>query len=246
MYLKELQELGLTKNEASVYDVLLQRKSATAGQIIKETRLHRNIVYENLDKLIEKGIVSFIHEGKRRVYQAEPLHVLVELFKKQEQEVKQKQEIAEKLKKLVEKTKAYPSVQEASIFRGVKGIMEVMHITLEQNANYVVLGAPQQSVELMPPAFWENFNKKLQEKKTKVRLLFNESLREWSKKIKHPTNEIRFLPQQFDSLTETNICKDYVFIFTWSSTPLVISIRDKHLAEGYKKYFEYLWKVAKP
>lgn len=55
-----LVKLGLTTNEATVYDCLLGLGITTAGKIIKKTHLHRNIVYDNLEKLIKKGLVSFV------------------------------------------------------------------------------------------------------------------------------------------------------------------------------------------
>ena len=58
--ISELTKLGLTLNEAKVYFALLELGSTNAGEIIKKTKLHRNIVYDKLDKLIEKGLVSFV------------------------------------------------------------------------------------------------------------------------------------------------------------------------------------------
>ena len=245
MYTNDLLELGLSKNEASVYDVLLKLKSAPAGKIIKETKLHRNIVYDNLEKLISKGLVSYIIQGKRKVFQAEPPFAILEMIENKLNKVKKQEEIAKKLKKDIEKQQKSLIIQEASIYKGVPGLKTVMEITLEEGKDYLVLGAPKESVEIMPITFWENYNKKIQEKKIHVKMIFNESLREWSKKIINPMNNIKFLPKHFDSLTEFNICEDKVFIFIWSNPPLVISIQDKNLAKSYKQYFEYLWKIAK-
>ena len=43
--LEELQELGLSENEAKVYYSLLGRGLAGAGDVIKSSMLHPNTVY---------------------------------------------------------------------------------------------------------------------------------------------------------------------------------------------------------
>ncbi len=246
MIANDLMELDLTKNEATVFSALLKEKTAPAGTIIKITNLHRNLVYENLEQLIEKGLITYIIENNKKIFQAENSSAIIDMIKKKRKEYEKKQQKAEKLKKEIDKLhNTISNKQEAAIFRGVKGIQTVMNITLEQNKNYAVLGSPKQAIELMPPAYWENYNKKIQQENITVRMIFNEELRKWSAKIQHPLNKIKFLPHQFDSLTETNICEDRVSIFIWTNPPLAISIKDKELSKGYMQHFEYLWKISK-
>jgi len=56
-YTKYLEELGLDKNEATVYLSLLQFGNAIAGTLIKETKLPRATVYQVLDRLAQKKLV---------------------------------------------------------------------------------------------------------------------------------------------------------------------------------------------
>ena len=65
---KELQNLGFYKNEAKVYLALLELGFTSTGPLIKKTNLHRNIVYESLDKLITHGLVaSTMQKGKKHL-----------------------------------------------------------------------------------------------------------------------------------------------------------------------------------
>ena len=59
MNTKILEEVGLTGNEIKVYLALLELGSVTAGDILKKIELHRGAVYDTLDKLIDKGLVSY-------------------------------------------------------------------------------------------------------------------------------------------------------------------------------------------
>ena len=66
--LQNLTKLGLNQNEAKVYLSLLKFGKSDAHQIIKDTKFHKSIVYDNLDKLINKGLVTYIIDGKKRIF----------------------------------------------------------------------------------------------------------------------------------------------------------------------------------
>ena len=77
-------------------------------------------------------------------------------------------------------------------------------------------------------------------------MIFNEELREWSKVIKGPLTEVKFLPKKFDSLSETMIYGNNVVIIVWSEKPIATFIEDKNLTKSYIEYFNFLWKIARP
>ncbi len=63
--------------------------------------------------------------------------------------------------------------------------------------------------------------------------------------LKLPMTDIRFLPQEFAQLTETVIVGDNVAISVFTETPYSLLIKDRLVAQGYKKHFELMWKAAK-
>ena len=65
-----LEDLGLTKTEVKVYLALLELGSSSAGKILEKSKLPNSTVHRDLNSLIVKGLISFILEGKRKVYQA--------------------------------------------------------------------------------------------------------------------------------------------------------------------------------
>ena len=76
----ELQELGLSENETKVYLTLLKTGPLTSYALSKKTNLSRGYLYELLDKLHKKGIISEISiEGKKH-YQAAPPKQLISLL----------------------------------------------------------------------------------------------------------------------------------------------------------------------
>jgi len=242
----QLIRLGLNNNEAKVYLALLRKGTASAGELIKITEFHRNIVYDNLEKLIDKGLVSYILEGKRKVFQANPPENITEMLDKEQEKLNEKKKIAEEIKKSISKIISTQGLeQEATIFRGIRGIKFLLQNTLDIGKDYYVFGAPKSSLDIMGTTYWENYNMKREKKKILIKMIFNEDLREWSDKITSSLTRIKFLPKKFDSLTETMIYGDNVVIIVWSEKPIATLIKDKNIAKSYKQYFNILWKQAK-
>jgi sugar-specific transcriptional regulator TrmB len=243
---KKLEKIGLNRNEAEVYVNLLQLGQTTAGELIKRTGFHRNIIYDNLEKLIDKGLVSFILEGKRKIFQAAPAYMLTEMLEEKQRELDAKKKTANKIKEqIIKEFGKTQAKQEATIYRGIKGLKFVLKDTLEKGKEYYVFGAPKISLNMLGSAYWKNYNIKRKKKKQTVKMIFNDDLRNWSKQIKDKFTQIRFLPKQFDSLTETIIYENNVAIIVWTETPIVTLIRDKEVAKGYKQHFDILWKASK-
>ena len=68
MDIKALENLGLSNVEAKVYLALLEVGSVVANKIAEQSGIHRRTVYDALETLIEKGLVSFVIEANKKYY----------------------------------------------------------------------------------------------------------------------------------------------------------------------------------
>ncbi len=66
--ISKLAELGLSGYEAKAYLSLLRENPATAYEVGKSSGVPTSKVYEVLKRLVEKGIISIIDEGRTRQY----------------------------------------------------------------------------------------------------------------------------------------------------------------------------------
>ncbi len=57
--------------------------------------------------------------------------------------------------------------------------------------------------------------------------------------------KIKFLPHEFAQLTETIIVGDKVALVVFTENPYAFLIEDAVVADGYRKQFEILWKLAR-
>ena len=65
-----LRELGLSINEAKVYLALLRSGVTGAGKISDHCKLHRTNVYDALERLEQKGLVSYILKEDTKLFEA--------------------------------------------------------------------------------------------------------------------------------------------------------------------------------
>lgn len=246
MDIENLTRLGMNKNEAKVYLSLVKFGNSDASEIIKDTKLHKKLVYENLEKLIDKGLVAFVVEGNKRIFKITSANSLVEIFEaKIKEDIKKREEAKKVVKEIANIAKNVRQKQEALVYRGKQGIRSFYKELLDKGKNYIVFGAPEKSLDIMDELFWRNFNAKRKEKKIKAKVLFNESIREYGESIKDRLTEIRYFNKDFEPITETNIQGDRVAIIVWTEEPILFIIKDKYVAENYTNYFEKMWNSSK-
>lgn len=242
---KLLEEIGLTKIESQVYIELLKLGSSTAWPLIKKTELHKSTVYNVLERLIEKGLVSFIKEGKKRFFEAaEPLTLMSELEKKEKEVEKTKEELNLFIRELqtIKKTTRH---KEGEIFHGKAGIKAAYEKILAEGKTIygTITGGKFQQ---MLPIYFEQWHKKRIKHAIKVKVISSERSRARREQYLkgYWGMEVRSIPIS-DLSTNTIICGDKVMFIAWSEQPVVIFIHSQEMAKNQMDFFWYLWNNAK-
>ena len=84
MNLENLKELGLSEGQIAVYSAVLELGISTLNGIQEKTGIERRNIYDILNKLIEKGLVSYTLEKGKKTYQCtHPNKILEEIKQKQ-------------------------------------------------------------------------------------------------------------------------------------------------------------------
>ena len=65
-----LERLGLEEKEAKIYLALLKLGKANVAKISKEAQIERTLCYSIIQKLIEKGLLSYALEGNIKYFSA--------------------------------------------------------------------------------------------------------------------------------------------------------------------------------
>src|SRR3989344_6274974 len=99
MDLKLLQEIGLTNSETTVYSTLLKLGSIKVGDLMKKLTLHRSRVYEAINRLIEKGLVSYVIKNNVKFFQASDPERLLSYIEEQKEKLNEKEKSVKELSK---------------------------------------------------------------------------------------------------------------------------------------------------
>lgn len=236
-----LEDLGLTESEIKVYLALLEIGNSTAGNILIRSGLQNSVTHRALNSLIEKGLINFILKGKKRIYQAtDPENFFNFIDEK-------KQRFKEILPELKQKQAFTKDTENATIYKGTRGISEVYKLLREEKGKeYLSFGGGKPCEERMGTFWWNNHHIKRIENKLPSRQVFDETVKKFGTGlIKNSISKVKYLPAEFEQFQETVIVGDLVAITIFTANAYSILIRDQIVADGYKKHFELLWKSAK-
>jgi len=237
---EELREIGLSKNEVKIYIAVTEIGPSTIGEIAKKSKVHRTNVYDAIEGLINKGLISYIIRAKLKYFQVTNPDCLIDMIKEKEARINT---IIPQLKII---SNLSVSKNQAQILEGLKSAKRVMDNFLEYDEPILVMGVSANVEKLIKP-FLENFHKRRVDKKIVMKHIYNTDAHERIKILKKiPYTEIRVLPNDYDSPVATNIVGDEVTLVQWEKNPVIIRIKNTKIAESYKKYFNFLWKDAKP
>src|SRR3989344_6086182 len=129
---KLLEDIGLTKGEIKVYLTLLKIGETTTGRIIEEAQISSGKIYEILEKLIKKGLVSYIIKEKTKYFSPASPNRIIDYIHEKEKELNEKEKaIIKELPSFIAIEKAVKEKNETHLFKGIKGIQTAVSEALE-------------------------------------------------------------------------------------------------------------------
>src|SRR3989338_9481442 len=189
-----LESIGLTRNQSLVYLSLLKLGLTTAKNIIKESGLHRVIVYDGLEKLQQFGLVSFIIKDFKRYFQASKPKKLLDFLD-------EKREVINKIIPELENLEGMKKEEiSASIYKGKEGIKTIHSEMLKEGKEVYVLGAKGKVFSELP-YFMPNFEKERIKRRIKFILIYSKKeIKKYEEQVvKRQFFSGRYLPSGFES-----------------------------------------------
>lgn len=244
-----LKELGFTAGEEKVYIALLKLGSSTTGPIAKEASVSRSKLYEIIEKLVRKGIVSHYKQNNISYFKAAPPERIVEFLDKKEKEMEmQKKAFKESLPYFESFIGQKELKKEAEVFEGMEGIKSVRELALARMKKEDVMlyfGNPASGHEHVL-GYWDDWNRRRVEKRISAKIIYNQDAAQFGERRKKQTyTEVRYLPLSGPTDAWIEIYGDTVAIVMKKETPMSIVINNKLVADSFKTYFNILWSVSK-
>jgi len=249
-----LREIGLSESEKKVYITLLELGDSTRGDIVNKSKVSGSKVYELLEKLQEKGLVSIYMKNKVKHFKpTNPRQILNYVEEKKKGILNLEQQTKSLLPSLLAKFNSSKEDQEVELITGMKGLEIIFREqvdTLKKGETCYVIGGtwgtgePQ---ETLVQTFFEKIHVMREKKKIKTKMLFNFKQKDTTDKIyphkKYPSTTTRFI--EHASPVAINVYKDRTIIIIFGKTISSIYIKSQEVANSFIEYFNLLWRSSK-
>jgi len=248
--LEVLRQVGFTDGEIKVYFALLETGSTTSGPISEKSGVSRSKIYGILDRLIQKGIVSFIVREKTRYYQAaEPEQLRAYLDRREEEFGRQRKRMDDLIRSMGQLTKESKK-SEAQLFFGFKGVQTVHEHTysrLKRGDEFFYIGGPAEQPSHYH-AYWQRDHLRRAKAGIRVKLLMHYDTSDdvLMNRNGYQGCEARRMPFRIDTPAWFMGYLDVAVISYPSENPIAIEIRNPQIAQSIRAYFEALWAQSRP
>ncbi len=249
MHERELLKLGLTDGEARAYTALLELGSTTVGPLVKKSGIAYSKIYEVLQRLVEKGLASYIIKEKTKYFQAVEPARLHDYLEKQKAELQEREDILRVLQPKLKTIAALaPERKEAEIFIGFQGLRTAYELLLGKAQKGDVLRffyVHGEEYHAIAEDFYESifpFFKKLGIKLRGISSLDHKKP-QYLKRVP-AFIELRFV--DFPIPATIDLFGDKVLIAAWREKPISFLIQSTEVAGNLRDYFDSIWETAKP
>jgi len=241
MDITTLFDAGLTVNESKVYLALLELGSSSASEITKKSGVHRVNVYDVIERLQTKGLISSIMKANKRFYEASDPEHLLHLLDSKKERVK---EALPEMKLLFEQR---DEKQNIHYFKGPQGVFYAYNMILEQGKTLYAIGGSGYNRQILKHRhkIWDDERLK---RKIAVKAIYYENSRSSKKSDKEKLWEFRFIDDKYQSNLMIDICGSLSIILypqPKKEDIMAVVIDNQGIADGFRKQFEFMWKHAK-
>lgn len=228
------EQLGFTQNETKVYLALSELGNVSVGVIQKKTGLVAPRVYDALQRLIDKGLVSsFVLNKKKHFKAAEP--------SKLQSFLKEKMDIASLI---ISQFPKFPKEKNPSVevFIGKEGVKTLAEDELNAKKIFVLWGSPAYGEKFT--YFRPGYHKRRIEKKVAMYSIFSKEHQKYGKEFAQlPYTSVRFLP--YGLPLTIIVYLDRVVITCWAEDIIAIRIKNQEFADKAIEQFKYFWDSAR-
>ena len=242
-----LEKIGLTRSEGAVYLALLKTGSAKTGEILRESKLNSGKIYEILESLKGKGLVSESIINRVRFFTAAPPKQILEYIEKKREEIEMeereiKMEIPRLEKMRSEATKELKAITYTG-FRGIRTAADEALDSMKKGEEILAMGVTERK-EKRYNDFWLGWTERRLGRRIIAKHIFSDRGEYYKlfKKMKHTKAKVLtgLTPVTIDIFGE-----DKVLILNYNKPESCTMIYDKNTASSFKTFFYQLWGIAR-
>jgi len=240
-----LLSTGLDEQRANIYLTTLSKGQATAKELAEALKMGRTAVYDNLRVLEEKGYITTIHEGKRKLFV--PLHPK-ELYKKFTNQKKQLEDLLPDFLAIYAEKTQQPFTQ---LFTGKYAAREVYEDILNIcKKEYVYFSAPELTWKVIDHTYIKKWVDRRVKKGIQVKSLRVKPKTTPLQNAPYLTEEqkylrqIKFLPAYLDLKSAIYIYENNIGVISTIHEGSAFIIYSPDMAYSMRKIFDFLWSIG--
>jgi len=234
-----LTNIGLTEKESKVYLACLEKNNSPVSVIAKNAKINRVTTYDILEKLKEKGMVSFYTKQKIKYFNAINPELLLERFEKRTNDLRRSLPDFKRISGVT----SHPRIK---YFEGIEGIKEIYTDTLTAKTE-ILNYSNSQEIRKSWPTYDKDYVAKRASKKIHLRgiCLKDEEGEKVKSEDKKYYREMHLLPKEiFNFTNEINIYDDKVAIISFADELIGMIIESTEIANSQRAIFNMCWQYA--
>lgn len=246
MYREILQSVGLSKNEAKIYEALINLGESNISTIASMGKVNRRNVYDSIKNLLTKNLVIRVFGDQGYRYKAADPNRLRDILSSQAKHVNM---ILPELTKLY---KVKPPSEQIFISRGKEGIKNFWRYAVSQNNPVYFVGGKGAWHDPEIEEDRKQYFKNCKSKGIKIHGLFDNEVLEGGKDIysNYDQGLIRFIPKDYSTKASYDICGDRVVQFAMPKersieNVTIFNIVSQSLADSFRQWFDLMWQKSK-
>jgi sugar-specific transcriptional regulator TrmB len=227
--------------------VLLNNGELSVNEIGTKSGLHRQVCYDALDRLVEKGFISYIMKNSKKFFKVLNPEKIIDYLDEKKHEIDlKKQNFGSILPELTNMFQVQRDETDVEVVKG-KNVLrtiynDIFKVLKENKEILLAMGIEETKfLEYDRIAIKQHINK-LQKNKLKEKLLSKVSATHF---FEGPQSEYRLIEDHLFNPNPTHIYGDKIAIVIWGHPTYGIIIKSKQIADANRKYFQMLWKIAK-
>ena len=242
MELEILREIGFTEVETKIYLDLVKHDDSSASEIAKRINISRTYIYDALESLLRKGIISYVLKNNRKRFKPLNFEKLLEFIENKKKFLEDKKKDVSKLINELKKQK--PTKTNAplvEVLEGQEGLKTILNDILRTGKDAVGWGATNKIKNFVPDYIIERYLKERDKKQIKVMQLTSEE----EETLKSKYAKYKQIPKEYSSPVTFGKYGDKIVIFFWSEVPVVIRIENDKISKSFQNHFNLLWELCK-
>ncbi|HII15004.1 MAG TPA: hypothetical protein HA362_01715 [Nanoarchaeota archaeon] len=235
-----LSQIGMTGNEIKVYLALLKSWQLSVNEIGTRSGLHRQVCYDALERLLEKGFATYAVQNSKKFFRALEPEKLLDYLDTKKELVKQAMPELSRIAALPKEETGVEVMKGKNVVKAI--LRDVIKSLGEKRGEVLMLGVDEEKFEEEDRIAIMQYIGQLKKLKLKERLIARQGAKVY---FEGSQSDYRLIKPEFFNPNPIYVYGEKIVQVIWGNPVTAVVITNKAVNDAYRKYFEMLWKQAK-